>query len=113
MTASMLMERIKDAFEVLREHGYFAQQDWWCCQSCGVTAVPDEACDDGQWRYVFYHGQDTQNIADALREGRRPQCYLSWAGAGEEIAAEMRAAGLDVEWDGSDDRRICVPEPTH
>jgi N6-adenosine-specific RNA methylase IME4 len=47
---------------------------------------------------VFYHGQDTQDIAAAIREARNPDVCLCWDGDGEEIAAALRDAGLEVDW---------------
>src|SRR6478609_414586 len=32
-------------FQTLRARGYFAEQNWQCCQSCGVAAIPDEYTD--------------------------------------------------------------------
>jgi hypothetical protein len=88
-------------FRALRERGYFAKQNWKCCQSCGCHAVPDEFAQ----RYIFYHAQD----ADGLRE--RGETYLAWAGDGHEIVEAFRAEGLRVEWNGSQDQRILVGAP--
>jgi hypothetical protein len=88
-------------FRILQEHGYFAKQNWKCCQTCGTCAVPDEYAEF----YVFYHEQD----AECLRN--EDKTYLAWAGIGEEIVEIFRAEGLQVEWNGSRDRRILVRAP--
>jgi hypothetical protein len=84
-------------FAVLRKRGYFAKQNWYCCQTCGVDAVPDDEPD-----YVFYHSQDAERLAE------RDAVHLSWGGDGHEIAKVFRDNGLAVDWDGTDGRRIHV-----
>jgi hypothetical protein len=87
---------LRQAFKTLRKRGYTAKANFWCCQSCGVRAMPDEV------PYVFYHAQDN----DRLNE--RGICHLNWAGNGLEIKLACEAAGLKVDWNGSDDMRIQV-----
>jgi hypothetical protein len=101
MTKKNLRDALGRGFRVLRERGYFAKQNWQCCQTCGCHAVPDEF---GR-RYVFYHAQD----ANCLRE--RGETHLAWAGDGHEIVEVFRAEGLRVEWDGSQSRRILIGAP--
>lgn len=86
------------AFRNLRQLGYFARQNFWCCQTCAVSAVPDESDE----RYVVYHGQD----ADTLKE--TGSCYLAWSGNGTEIVTTLEASGVDAEWDGSEHTRIRI-----
>lgn len=90
--------QLTQAFKDLRKLGYFARQNFQCCQSCGWSAVPDDKAE----RAVFYHGQDKQRI-DKDRE-----VYLAWAGNGEEIVNVIKATGLNVEWEGTSGRRIRV-----
>lgn len=94
-------------FANARDRGYFARQSWKCCQSCGCAAVPFENRDG----YVFYHAQDAARIADDERAGRPPSVYLAWSGDGEEISKCFLEAGLAVEWNGSEARRIRVAVP--
>lgn len=98
-------DRVNWAFRKLRQAGYFAKQNFWCCQSCGWAAVPDEKAD----RVVFYHHQDNaswgggRELVSAL--------YLAWSGDGEEIVLILESCGLTVEWSGSENSRIViVPE---
>jgi hypothetical protein len=93
-----LQYALERGFRTLRTRGYFAEQNWQCCQSCGCRAVPDEFAR----RYVFYHAQD----ADDLRE--HGETRIAWAGDGDEIVEVFRAEGLRVEWNGSQDRRILI-----
>lgn len=96
-----LQRALARGFDGLRVRGYFATQNWQCCQTCGCAAVPDEFAR----RYVFYHAQN----ADDLRE--RGETHLAWAGDGSEIVEVFRAEGLRVEWDGSPGRRILIGAP--
>ena len=50
---------LNQAFKDLRKLGYFARQNFWCCQSCAWAAVPVNVK-----KVVFYHKQD----ADELKE---------------------------------------------
>jgi hypothetical protein len=87
-------------FAELRKRGYFAKQNWQCCQSCGVRAIPDDVTD-----YVFYHNQDAERLAEA------DEVHLNWGcnvSNGHEIAKVFRGNGLAVDWDGTDHRRIHV-----
>ena len=101
MTKKNLRRALARGFRALEERGYFAKQNWQCCQSCGCRAVPDEFAR----RYVFYHAQD----ADDLRE--RGETHLAWGGDGHEIVEVLRAEGLRVEWNGSSSRRMLIGAP--
>jgi len=99
--AKKIARRIDDAFAVLREQGFFAKANHTCCQSCGTAVIPDDKED----AYVFYHMQD----ADYLKEDG--VCYLAWGSklsAGYLICTALREAGLEVDWDGSEQTRIAV-----
>lgn len=86
------------AFRALRKLGYFARQDFLCCQSCAWHAVPEDKSE----KVVFYHHQDKQSM---MQTG---DCYLAWSGNGEEICYTLRSFGFVVEWDGSSNQRIVI-----
>ena len=88
---------LREAFKILRRRGYSAKANFWCCQSCGLRAIPDEVR-----KYVFYHAQDN----DSLNE--RGICHLNWGGDGREIKLACEAVGLKVDWNGTDAQRIQV-----
>jgi hypothetical protein len=46
------------AFAELRKNGYFAKQNFLCCQSCGWAALSDEEAKNA----VFYHNQDYRDL---------------------------------------------------
>lgn len=78
--------------------GMLQKQNFLCCQSCGWAALSEEEAKLA----VFYHSQDAQG----LRKG--DDLYLCWAGDGQEIVDVLKNYGLDVEWEGTTNRRIVV-----
>lgn len=104
-------DRLTDAFRTLDMSGIVAREDFACCQNCGTTEIADERGKDQAARgYVFYHAQDAERMADG------GSLWLAFGGFAElpdeqigvEIAAALRAEGLQVDWDGSAGRRIHV-----
>lgn len=93
-----MKKQLTKAFAELRKKGYFARQDFECCQSCGWASIPEEQKD----KAVFYHHQDTQDIK------RMSKVYLCWSGSGNEIVDTLQKYNLPTEWDGSDNKRILV-----
>jgi hypothetical protein len=90
--------KITNAFKELRKLGYFARQNFLCCQTCAWYAVPDEKAE----KAVFYHNQDNSRL---INEG---SCNLAWAGDGNEIVSVLNKHGIKTEWDGSDSKRIVI-----
>jgi hypothetical protein len=86
------------AFKILEQNGYIApRKAYWCCSSCGLADLPE-----GTEKYVFYHEQDF----DRWKENGR--MMLAWGGNGNEIKTILEQSGLNVNWDGTDQRRIEV-----
>jgi hypothetical protein len=92
------MNKLVKAFKELTKIGYFAQHNYWCCQSCAWSAMTDEQAK----KAVFYHEQDS----DDLEENNF--CYLSWSGDGQEIVNILNNNGIEVEWSGSETDRIKI-----
>ncbi len=92
-------KKIEPAFEQLRKVGYFAEQDFMCCQSCGWASVPEEQED----KAVFYHEQDKENLEFG-------SVMLAWCGNGSEIvnilSEHINGFSVKVNWDGLDSSRI-------
>lgn len=93
-----MKEKISNAFRELRRLGYFARQNFMCCQTCGWAEVPEDKAD----KAVFYHHQDKERLD---REGK---LYLNWSGDGNLIKSVFEKCGLKVEWNGTDSTRIKV-----
>lgn len=91
------MRKLTIAFRALRKAGYFAKQNFWCCQSCAWHAVPEERAD----RAVFYHQQDKEGLLRGAGS-----VHLAWSGDGHEICRILNENGIETEWDGSENKRI-------
>ena len=90
--------KINQAFRALRSKGYFAKQNFLCCNSCGWHAIPD----DQAKKAVFYHAQ----AADDLKKDG--ECWLSWSGDGNEIVKVFQDAGVTANWNGDSDQKIQI-----
>lgn len=93
-----MSQSITTAFKELRTLGYFARQNFTCCQSCGWASVPDGKED----KVVFFHNQDNDN-----KKNGEP-FYLAWSGDGNQICSVLQSHGVETEWDGSESTRIKV-----
>ena len=91
---------LQAGFRELEQRGYFAQQIWKCCNTCGVAAVPERFD-----KWVFYHEQE------AVRLCETGKVWLNWAGDGAQIVEVFRHHELIVEWNGNSERKICVSAP--
>ncbi|WP_155371331.1 DUF6891 domain-containing protein [Catellatospora vulcania] len=104
-------DRLTDAFRALDAAGIVAREDFACCQNCGVAEIGDEVLDAMPARgYVFYHQQDAERCAEGggLYLAYGPLGQPPTAEIGEEVAAALRAEGLQVDWSGSAGQRIHV-----
>ena len=90
--------KLTKAFKELRKQGYFARQNFWCCQSCAWADMTDEQAD----KAVFYHAQDNDNLKE------NGSCHLAWSGDGKLIVDILEKNGIEVDWDGSDNKRIGI-----
>jgi hypothetical protein len=95
-------ELLNDAFKKLRKQGYFARQNFWCCQTCACAAIPKAK----ENKYVFYHNQDNESIKNGNID--KGGMYLAWSGNGKQIVDIIRATGLNVTWNGKETTRICI-----
>ena len=95
--------KITGAFKELGKKGYFCRQSFWCCQSCGCAAVPDEAKN----KFVFYHKQDADSIKSGILVR---EMYLTHGegGDGYEIVSILKKHGLNAEWNGNNATRILI-----
>ena len=95
-------DKVDMAFEKLNEMGYFAEQDFWCCQTCAWNDIDDEDLE----KVVFYHNQDNDSWGgtDELVRG----LYLSWSGDADEIIGVLNDCGLRTRWSGEVNSRIKI-----
>ncbi len=91
------LKKINKAFKELTELGFYAKQNFWCCSTCALHAIPDNT-----ENYIFYHQQD----ADMLKN--TGGCYLAWAGDANKIIEVMKRNSIKVNWDGDSNHRIHI-----
>jgi hypothetical protein len=89
---------INRAFKKLIKAGYFARQNFWCCQTCAWSAIPEVDSN----KVVFYHRQDADRFKNT------GELTLAWAGDGAEIVSILESVGLKVNWNGKEDTRISI-----
>ena len=92
-------DKVNKAFLELRKIGYFAEQNFSCCQNCGWAEVPEDA-----EKVVFYHAQDNEawNGDGELDH----DLYLAWSGDANEIMSCFE--GVNMNWDGNEHTRIKI-----
>jgi len=89
---------LNSAFKELRKFGYFARQNFMCCQTCGWHAIPEGKAD----KAVFFHQQDN----DSKKKGI--SFCLAWSGDGQQICDILNRNGVETKWDGTQNTRIEV-----
>ena len=94
-------KQVAKAFELLREKGYFAEENFWCCQNCGWNAMTDKQAE----KAVFYHGQDNESWNEKTGN-LKTNLYIGWSGDCHEIRNIFESVGLLVEHDGTEGSRI-------
>ena len=106
-------DRLDGAFHQLEASGIVALHNAGYTLSDGHSDVSEVLAQAGPGRYhgyAFYHGQDVEAAVDghslwvafgALTDDREADAEI-----GRRVQAELAAAGLQVLWAGSPDRRI-------
>jgi hypothetical protein len=101
------------AFALMRKLGLLAEQNYLCCQTCGVHAMQDCAdkdfpADAKPLGYCFYHAQDR----DCLKEHGEAHLAFNAFGAGDSEAVGriithcLKVSGVRFKWDGTQRQRI-------
>ena len=115
-------DRLDAAFAALNARGVVALQNAGETQSDGFEEsrrVGRARIDAGGERpvgYCFYHGQDLERAAAggplylAFGPSRASEERTVGVEIGEMIREELERAGLTVEWDGTFNARICLPD---
>jgi hypothetical protein len=83
----------------LQRNKYFARQDFWCCDSCALSAVPEY-----KTRVIFYHRQAMDSMISGI-------LYLNWWGQEfnmEKVKKIFESCGLIFETPPNDDVKIKV-----
>ncbi|MBB4861493.1 hypothetical protein HNP46_000304 [Pseudomonas nitritireducens] len=85
------IEALQVAFTALRKAGYFCKIFPQKYPEPGRKQVEDM----GSTKHLYVN----RGQLDPSREA--PHFFMAWAGDGQLIAEELRAAGVDFEWDGT------------
>lgn len=102
---------LKKVFPQLRKESVLANGNYLCCQSCASYGLADSARTRKKEGYVFWHRQDEESLR---RDGH---LYIAFSGMDENMTTKvvgmltvklLEEAGLTVEWNGSEDKRILV-----
>lgn len=110
-------DRLDRAFAELESRGVVCRQDFSCCGNCGsgeIRTEMEEVRKKGDFvrGYSFYHMQDTESAVEGgslyLAYGAADEGESAALRIGHEICDAIRAQGLNVDWDGSWEKRILV-----
>ncbi|MBY0312359.1 MAG: hypothetical protein K2W85_09840 [Phycisphaerales bacterium] len=118
-------DRLDASFEELNAIGIMARHDWWCCNTCGSAAMPDEyARLGGLWGgtpivgYVFYHRQQTESAVEGggIFLGYGTTDFVSTDEEYQERSVRIahmaqkvfESHELAVTWDGTFERKLFV-----
>jgi hypothetical protein len=103
-----IQSRIEKVFKELEKQKIIGEQEFWCCQTCGASAMED--FEDKYDGYVFYHSQDFDSLKS---EG---YTYLSFGSfrdvyildIAHKIVKAFQDEGIKVNWNGDINTRIMV-----
>lgn len=108
MKIKQIQNRIAKVFKELDKQKIKGEQDFWCCQTCGSSAMDDyQNTYDG---YVFYHNQDTDTLKSDgytyLSFGSFKDVYV--LDVAHKIVKAFQDEGIKVNWDGNINTRIQI-----
>ncbi len=110
-------DRLDRAFAALESGGIVTRQHFTCCQTCGHAEIRDEVKQStARGRqvlgYAFYHRQDTDRAVDGeglyIAYGATETGAAARVAIGTLVSDALSRHGLEVVWDGSDEKRIFV-----
>jgi predicted esterase len=110
-------DRLDLAFRRLNQRKILAKQDFSDCGTCGAGEMQELvaqqlAAGKGTRGYTFFHQQDTEGAADGgglyLGYGSAKDSEPQHVAIGQQVADELRKAGLVVTWDGTLESRVGV-----
>ena len=105
-----IQKQIDKVFMDLISKGIACKQNFWCCQTCGSSAMSDYEDNPNFDGYCFYHNQDY----DGLK--KQGVTYLSYGSfrdnnmidIGKKIVKAFRKEGIKVTWNGKAESRILI-----
>ncbi|QUJ68657.1 hypothetical protein KDD30_05985 [Photobacterium sp. GJ3] len=111
------VDRLKSVFQDLKNRGVLCLHNAGYTQSDGHEDAQDaiNAYPKGTFfGYCFYHGQDVESALNG-RGLYLAYAHLNWTGpemlnVGQMIQQALERAGFVVDWNGSAEQRIHIPE---
>ena len=113
-----IRHRVQAAFGELRKIGFIARSNFSCCMSCATYELSEIAEKKQRNRVAYWHHQDETRFkkdgALCIRYFYLPSKEIEGdttsleTQTGEQIAAALRKAGLNVDWNGNPDTIIEV-----
>jgi hypothetical protein len=121
-TVAAVRRRVQLAFGELRKVGFITKTNFSCCMNCAVAELGEIAEKRRRNRAVYWHLQDETHF----RKGGSLYirfCYLPPKGIegdttrveteiGEQVAAALRKAGLELDWNGNPNVTIRITDIT-
>jgi hypothetical protein len=104
---------VERAFESLRKQGIVAEAKFEDCARCAVVAMTDLLEEQDSPGGVYWHDQDDERLeqGEDLAVGFVARGDGDAAAIGQALVAALQAENLNVEWDGSPDKRVVVTVP--
>lgn len=99
-------KKIGLAFKALRKLNIRAKANFMCCTGCATAAMSLKGFAGG----AYWHQQAEQGFREhgVLYIGFFTEKSDGCVIVGAALAAALKEQGLDVEWDGSPDTKVCV-----
>lgn len=110
-------DRLDAAFAELESKGIIARQNFWCCGTCGLSAIGEEIAESKASGhevrgYTFYHEQDTESAVEGhglyLYYGAEDGVEAHSLKIAHEIEGMLQRHGLKTDWDGEFKKRLFV-----
>jgi hypothetical protein len=105
-----IQRQIAKVFLELEKQKVKCEQNFWCCQTCGCSAMNDYEDNLNYEGYCFFHNQDF----DTLKiEGVTHLSYGSFREKtmeeiGDRIFKMFKKEGIKVTWNGNSNSRIMI-----
>jgi hypothetical protein len=108
-TIESMNEKVSGAFRELRKRNLLAHKNFLCCSKCASTELYEVAVEKNKRGYVYYHRQDTADIAKGnlcIRYCSAKDDENDTKEIGNIVVEELRKQGLEPEWNGDPSRVI-------
>jgi len=102
--------RVTAAFKAVHQQGFVTRQAFWCCRSCGASALNGILKARPHIKGAIWYSRQS---VDGMADPKEPGVYVCHGGpvnaegeanlvAGRALVEAARAVGLVAEWDGTE-----------